>query len=152
MYGVDATLQPCPFCGSRDLEVQPDGRIHCRGCDTWGPAAGKEEAGWGRRQAGGRENGEPGGGRLSLALAAFALGLLTFLYAHAEELTDRDLAPFTRAAAVLLLLSLLLGVARLALEQLAVVLPRRWQDLLLLAQAALAALAALPMVLALLLA
>ena len=157
MRPVDDALQPCPFCGSRDLEAQPDGRVHCRACDAWGPVAKIPEGpGWGRRADARAEEDTPtywvwslevqvG---LSLLLLGFTLVTLVLLFTQIGELTRWRYLGAARAAAVLLLLSTLSGAAQLALAHLPDRLPRRWQGLLLLLQAVLAILAAAPMALA----
>ena len=37
-------ILPCPFCGSKDIEIQPvfDDKghcVHCFDCDSWGPVS-----------------------------------------------------------------------------------------------------------------
>jgi hypothetical protein len=163
MRPVADGLQPCPFCGSRDLEVQPDGRVHCRTCDAWGPAAKTPEGpGWGRRADAGAEADAPAirGGSpetqvgLSLLLLGFTLVALVLLFTQIGELARWRYLGAARAAAILLLLSTLSGAAQLALAHLPDQLdrlPRRWRGLPFLLQAGLAAAAALPMALAFLL-
>jgi hypothetical protein len=150
MRPVDDALQPCPFCGSRDLEVQPDGRVHCRACDAWGPTAKTPEGpGWGRRADPDTRDDTPPGP--SLLLLGFTLLALVLLFTQIGELARWRYLGAAGAAAVLLLLSLLSGAAHLALAHWPDRLPRRWQGLPFLLQAALAAAAALPMALAFLL-
>ena len=41
-----ATLQPCPFCGTRDLSIETDDGYHvlCEACVTTGPSGCTEES------------------------------------------------------------------------------------------------------------
>ena len=150
MRPMDDALQPCPFCGSRELEAQPDGRVHCRACDAWGPAAKTPEGpGWGRRADAGTERDTPAG--RPLLLLGFTLLTLVLLFTQIGELARWRYLGSARAAAILLLLSILCGAAQLALAHLPHRVPRRWQPLPFLLQAGLAAAAALPMALAFLL-
>ena len=149
---VDDALQPCPFCGSRDLEVQPDGRVHCRACDAWGPTAKSADGpGWVRgTDPAVQRDARPEAHLGSLLLLGFTLLALVLLFTQIGELARWRYLGAAGAAAVLLLLSILSGAAHLALAHLPDRLPRRWQGLPFLLQAGLAAAAARPMALAVL--
>lgn len=153
MRPVDDALQPCPFCGSRDLEVQPDGRVHCRACDAWGPTAKSADGpGWVRgTDPAVQRDARPEAHVGSLLLLGFTLLALVLLFTQIGELARWRYLGAAGAAAVLLLLSILSGAAQLALPYLPDRLPRRWQGLPFLLQASFAAAAALPMALAFLL-
>ncbi|HEX5760091.1 MAG TPA: hypothetical protein VF121_12950 [Thermoanaerobaculia bacterium] len=152
---MNAPLDPCPFCGARDLEVQPDGRVHCRACDAWGPAArSASAAGWSGRAAAGADAVSLFGlplrssertARLALLLLGFSLAALALLFTQIGELARWRYLGAAGAAALLMLLSLLCGAAHLALAHLEVRPLSRWRGLLFLVQTALATLAAVPM-------
>ncbi|MGH9363291.1 MAG: hypothetical protein ACRD2T_15375, partial [Thermoanaerobaculia bacterium] len=84
----------------------------------------------------------------ALFLLGLALAALALVFTHIGELTRWRYLGAARAAAVLILLSILCGAAQLVLTYLDLRPLQRWRGLLFLAQALLAAAAGLPMAMA----